>query len=65
LKLKKAVRIENQVLEELKVEKHPDKTFIGKTEKGFTFLGNFIKPQKDDPSIKNTEIENIEINNKI
>ena len=28
----------------LQVEKHPDKTFIGKTEKGFDFLGYFLKP---------------------
>jgi len=38
-KLRKAVRIVNQVLDSLKVEKHPDKTFIGRTEKGFDFLG--------------------------
>jgi hypothetical protein len=48
-KLRKAVRIVNQVLEALKVEKHPDKTFIGKAGKGFDFLGyhfvpGFLKP---------------------
>ena len=26
-----------------KVDKHPDKTFIGKVERGFYFLGYFIK----------------------
>ena len=29
-KLKKAIQIVNQTLNELKVEKHPDKTFIGR-----------------------------------
>ena len=29
----------NEVFNELKVEKHPDKTFIGRIEKGFDFLG--------------------------
>ena len=36
---RKVVRQLNQILNELKVEKHPDKTFIGKVEKGFDFLG--------------------------
>jgi len=31
--------IVNQTLNELKVEKHPDKTFIGRIAKGFDFLG--------------------------
>ena len=31
---KKAVQIVNQTLNELKVEKHPDKTFIGRIAKG-------------------------------
>ena len=29
----------NQILNKLKVEKHPDKTYIGKIENGFDFLG--------------------------
>ena len=29
----------NQTLAELKVEQHPDKTFIGRVERGFMFLG--------------------------
>jgi len=37
--LKRAVKIVNQVLNDLKVEKHPDKTFIGPIKKGFCFLG--------------------------
>ena len=36
---RKVVRHLNQILSELKVEKHPDKTFIGKIDKGFDFLG--------------------------
>ncbi|MCP4079096.1 MAG: hypothetical protein GY743_02485, partial [Planctomycetaceae bacterium] len=36
---RKAVKRLNQCLNSLKLEKHPDKTFIGKIEKGFDFLG--------------------------
>ena len=36
---RKVVRQLNQILNELKVEKHPDKTFIGKIKKEFDFLG--------------------------
>jgi hypothetical protein len=38
-KLRRAVRVVNQVLGGLRLEKHPDKTFIGKIERGFDFLG--------------------------
>jgi hypothetical protein len=34
------------VLKKLLVEKHPDKTFIGKAVRGFDFLGYFLKPGK-------------------
>jgi hypothetical protein len=44
-KLRKAVKLTNQILAELKVEKHPDKTYIGKISKGFYFLGYVLKPQ--------------------
>ena len=40
-KLKKAIQIVNQTLNELKVEKHPDKTFIGQVAKGFDSSGCF------------------------
>jgi Reverse transcriptase (RNA-dependent DNA polymerase) len=43
-KLKKAVCLVNQVLNTLKVEKHPDKTFIGRASKGFDFLGYHLTP---------------------
>ncbi len=35
----KAVKQLNLILSTLKVEKHPDKTFIGKIDRGFNFLG--------------------------
>lgn len=38
-KLRKAVAVVNATLEELRVKQHPDKTFVGRTERGFTFLG--------------------------
>jgi hypothetical protein len=38
-KLRRAVKAVNDVLAGLRLEKHPDKTFIGKIEKGFDFLG--------------------------
>ena len=44
-KLKKAIQIVNQTLNELKVEKHPDKTFIGRIAKGFDFLGYSFEPK--------------------
>ncbi len=43
-KLHSAVRIVNETLGLLKVEQHPDKTFIGRVDRGFDFLGYFIKP---------------------
>ncbi len=38
-KLRRAVKAVNGVLCGLCLEKHPDKTFIGKIERGFDFLG--------------------------
>jgi RNA-directed DNA polymerase len=43
-KLRKAVKQVNGVLAGLLLEKHPDKTFIGKATRGFTFLGYFLTP---------------------
>lgn len=45
----------NQTLAELKLEKHPDKTYIGKIEKGFDFLGYHFSP--DGLSIAEKTIE--------
>ncbi len=44
-KIRKAVRLVNEVLESLKLEKHPDKTFIGRAERGFSFLGYHLTPR--------------------
>ena len=44
-KLKRAVKVVNQLLNGLKLEKHPDKTFIGRIEKGFDFLGYHFSPK--------------------
>ena len=38
--LRRAVRTLNQTLAELKVAQYPDKTFKGRIERGFDFLGN-------------------------
>ncbi len=43
-KLRRAVKKVNQVLASLNLEKHPDKTFIGRAVRGFTFLGYFLTP---------------------
>ncbi len=37
--LRRAVKVVNQTLGTLSLEKHPDKTFIGRIERGFDFLG--------------------------
>jgi RNA-directed DNA polymerase len=43
-KLRQAVRVVNQTLSGLRLEKHPEKTFIGKIERGFEFLGYHFRP---------------------
>ena len=43
-KRRAAVRIVNETLAELNVEQHPDKTFIGRIERGFDFLGSVMNP---------------------
>jgi len=44
-KLKKAIRVLNQTFAELKLDKHSDKTLIGRTNQGFDFLGYRFEPQ--------------------
>ncbi len=44
-KLRRAVRAVNRVLGALGLEKHPDKTFIGRIERGFDFLGYHFGPE--------------------
>ncbi len=36
----------NDTLAELGLEKHPDKTFIGRAAKGFDFLGDRLSPTR-------------------
>ena len=43
-KLRRAVRVVNQVLTGLRLEKAPEKTFIGRVERGFDFLGYRLSP---------------------
>lgn len=40
--LRRAIRTVNETLQELRVEQYPDKTFVGRIERGFTFLGYWI-----------------------
>ena len=54
-KLRRAVRVLNQILSSLKLEKHPEKTFIGPIERGFDFLGWFAL--EESPLIWGDEIE--------
>ncbi len=44
-KLRWAVKVVNEVLGSLRMEKHPDKTFIGRIERGFDFLGYHFGPE--------------------
>ena len=43
-KLRMAIRTVNQIMNRLRVEQHPDKTFIGRVSKGFDFLGYHFEP---------------------
>jgi RNA-directed DNA polymerase len=43
--LRRAVKVVNQTLGALSLAKHPDKTFIGRIERGFDFLGYHFKPE--------------------
>ena len=52
-KLKAAIKRMYAVLETLKLTVHPDKRYIGKTEKGFDFLGYRFRPQKQlEPAVQ-------------
>jgi RNA-directed DNA polymerase len=44
-KLKRAIQVLSQTFNELKLEKHPEKTSIGKIERGFDFLGYHFSPK--------------------
>ena len=43
-KLRRAIRVVNETLSALMLDKHPDKTFIGRTCRGFDFLGYQFSP---------------------
>ena len=43
-KLRKAIKKANRMLQHLIVEKHPDKTFIGRVARGFDFMGYHFTP---------------------
>jgi hypothetical protein len=45
-KLRQAVKVVNRVLSSLHLTKHPEKTFIGRIEKGFEFLGYAFSPER-------------------
>ncbi len=55
-RLRRAVQMLNQVLASLHLEKHPDKTFIGRIERGFDFLGYHFHP--DGVSVAKKTVEN-------
>ena len=44
-KLRRAIMCVHAILDELKVRVHPKKRFIGKTQRGFDFLGYWLEPQ--------------------
>lgn len=44
-KLRRAVKAVNQALDGLGLDKHPDKTFIGRVVRGFDFLGYHFSPE--------------------
>jgi RNA-directed DNA polymerase len=44
-RLMKAVKVVNLVLSSLRLEKHPQKTFIGRIERAFDFLGYHFSPK--------------------
>jgi RNA-directed DNA polymerase len=54
-KLKEAIRVLNETFNELSLEKHPDKTSMGRTEKGFDFLGFHFSPEGLSVAEKTTE----------
>jgi RNA-directed DNA polymerase len=45
-KLRKAIKQMYAVLDDLKVEVHPKKRFIGTTRRGFDFLGYWLEPHR-------------------
>jgi hypothetical protein len=54
-KLRQAIKAVNQVMANLFVEKHPDKTFIGRISRGFDFLGYWFTPSGLGIALKTVE----------
>ena len=54
-KLREIVKLTHNIMRQLKFELHPDKTYIGKTDKGFDFLGYHITA--DNLRAANTTLE--------
>ena len=54
-KIRKAVKLVNGMLECLGLEKHPDKTFIGRIARGFDFLGYHFGPSGLSVAAKTVE----------
>ena len=50
LAMRKIIKITHEIIDDLKFKLHPDKTFIGKIEKGFDFLGYHITPETLKPA---------------
>ena len=55
-KIREAVKVVNGMLGFLGLEMHPDKTFIGRIEKGFVFVGHHFGP--DGLSVAKKTVEN-------
>ena len=54
--LRKIIKRTHRILNQLKVSMHPDKTFIGKTSKGFSFLG--IDFSTKEPEVSQSTLNN-------
>ncbi|MFT5444320.1 MAG: hypothetical protein ACI8W3_003375 [Myxococcota bacterium] len=54
-KLRRAVKVVNETFDELGLVKHPDKTFIGRVERGFDFLGYHLAPGR--PTLSRATVE--------
>jgi hypothetical protein len=48
--LRKAIKITHKVVNDLQLQLHPNKTYIGKISHGFNFLGYYMDDQKILPS---------------
>ncbi len=53
--LRRIIKLTHEILNQIKLKMHPDKTFIGCIKKGFDFLGVHFG---DTPKISNTSLEN-------